>query len=475
MKQSLLLIAAAAVSSFQVLAQEKTFILANDSVITVKPALTLKVAVGEEVSRTFSFGSYKDLDFYAVDFGDGNLVATDTIGNMMTRYTKTAVSGVAVGEGNIVVYASDPTSIYALTTSTGSTVSPIYAADVSALTRINTLSLGCFDGETIDLAGLDSLSNFTSFNGGLRRLDFSHNAELKSISVAQNKLTNINVASNAKLTSLVAYSNLLENIDLSANPLIETLSVNDNAIASLVMPATADALNTLNLTNNSLTELNLAMLTKNMNYFTVNNNKLQSLVIPVQVKTFEAENNEIAEFSVVDATYSCKLANNALTLATLPTKPAGLNSNAKIKRFTYAPQADLSVAESYEVGQSIDLSAQLSSTGILAEPATTTYTLVSANGEAVAAEAYSVTDGIVTLRQAQDEPVCVVMTTEAFPLFTAGKEFKTTAFTVAAATGIAALEQKSVSSTTRYNLQGAEVSRDAKGLVIEAGKKLLVK
>ena len=108
-----------------------------------------------------------------------------------------------------------------------------------------------------------------------------------------------------------------------------------------------------------LTEIDMTGNVTKLAFLYLNNNKLQKLIIPVEVATFEAMNNEISEFSVVDATKTCKLSGNKLTIATLPTKPAGLNSATKIKNFTYAPQADLEVKD-FITEAVLDLSAQLS-------------------------------------------------------------------------------------------------------------------
>ena len=141
MKRFLLLLSGAAFLSYAS-AQEKTVTWPDASTHTVKPAFTLTVQVAESVERTFSFGTYNEFDFYAVDFGDGNLVLTDTIGYTTSTVTKTAVTGVATGDGVITVYAEDPSTVYYVTTSTGaSTDSPVLGADFSKLTKVNTLSV----------------------------------------------------------------------------------------------------------------------------------------------------------------------------------------------------------------------------------------------------------------------------------------------------------------------------------------------
>ena len=474
MKRFLLLLSGAAFLSYAS-AQEKTVTWPDASTHTVKPAFTLTVQVAESVERTFSFGTYNEFDFYAVDFGDGNLVLTDTIGYTTSTVTKTAVTGVATGDGVITVYAEDPSTVYYVTTSTGaSTDSPILGADLSKLNKVNTLSLGNVAAATLDLTALDSLQGFTSFNGQLETLDFSNNPELKNISVAQNKLKSVNVSKNTKLTNFTAYTNELETLDFSACNALEGIYAYGNKLTSVTLPENPENLGNINLQQNELTAIDLSKLTKKLALCYFNDNKLTSLIIPCEVATFEAENNQIAEFSVVDATKSCKLANNCMTLATLPTKPAGLNTTSKIKKFTYAPQADLAVEAEYNVGGVLDLSEQLTATGILEEPATTVYTLIGVAGDTIAAEAYTIDEGKITFTQAQESQVYVAMTNEAFPLFTGDVVLKTTPFSVVTPVGIETLSNAATTSR-RYNLMGAAAGKGEKGFVIEGGRKMLLK
>ena len=474
MKRFLLLLSGVAFLSYAS-AQEKTVTWPDESTHTVKPAFTLTVQVAESVERTFSFGSYNELDFYAVDYGDGNLVLTDTIGYTTSTVTKTAVTGVATGDGVITVYAEDPSTIYYVTTSTGaSTDSPVLGADFSKLNKLNTLSVANVRAATLDLSALDSLQGFTSFNGQLETLDFSKNLELKSVSVAQNKLKSINISKNTKLTNLTAYTNELETLDFSANNALEGIYAHGNKLTSVTLPENPENLGNINLQQNELTAIDLSKLTKKLALCYFNDNKLTSLIIPVEVATFESENNLIAEFSVLDATKSCKLANNCMTLATLPTKPAGLNTTSKIKKFTYAPQADLAVEAEYNVGGVLDLSDQLTATGILEEPATTVYTLIGVAGDTIAAEAYTVEKGKITFAQAQEGQVYVAMTNEAFPLFTGDVVFKTTPFSVVTPVGIETLRNAAANSR-RYNLMGVAAGKGEKGFVIEGGRKMLLK
>jgi hypothetical protein len=129
-------------------------------------------------------------------------------------------------------------------------------------------------------------------------------------------------------------------------------------------------------------------------------------------------------------------------LATIPAQPAGLNTASKTKKFTYAPQAALQVAETVTT---LDLSSQVTVANGELDPAdytkhltaNTTFSFVTAGGTAlVKGTDYKVTaPGKFIFTKAQTEKVHGVMLNEALPKFTAAAPFTTTEFTVEPATG----------------------------------------
>ncbi len=67
------------------------------------------------------------------------------------------------------------------------------------------------------------------------------------------------------------------------------------------------------------------------------------------------------------------------------------------------------------------------------------------------------------------------LTTEAFPLFTAGNVLKTTEFSVSVTSDISEISESKTSATgTDYNLLGQKVTK-AKGIIIRNGRKVIMK
>ena len=86
--------------------------IAHRAVSVVSPILTLKGAVGSEVSLTF--GVYDTEDEFSVDFGDGELqtakVGLDNKGPVQedgSTPTATTFTGTVAGDGTITVYGNN--------------------------------------------------------------------------------------------------------------------------------------------------------------------------------------------------------------------------------------------------------------------------------------------------------------------------------------------------------------------------------
>ena len=428
--------------------------------------------VGKEVSLTI--GVYDRYDIYGVDFGDGNIVA-DTVcfenGGLRdeegaevagtTHKNATVFTGTVAGEGTIKVYGKSDIWLLSVL---GNAVPAEFREGMEE--KIQNLQLSGLSVDGIDFSKMSMLTSLSVNNSPISYINVSKNAELKSLTILctsqsefEPQLKSIDLSGNPKLEYLNLGSSFykpgqLTSIDLSNNPALETIIVGNQKLTSITLPAGAKV-SQLSLEQNELTELDLSVLGSlkglqvndnqlksldlskmiegssiNVN---VSNNQLEELNIPVTVRALEAQNNKLKSFSVADATYSCKLENNQLTLATLPKKPAGLNSTAKTKRFTYAPQAAMQVPE--EVAE-LDLSDQLTAQGILDAPATTSFGfhLYQSGAALVEGTDYQVVaPGKFKFIKAQNDQVIITMKNEAFPLFDGDNVFTTTPFTVKAA------------------------------------------
>lgn len=450
----------------------KTVIELDGQKYETEQVLTLAGQPGTEVSLTI--GVYDRYDIYGVDFGDGVIVA-DTVcaenGGLRdeegaevagtTHKTATVFAGTVAGEGTIKVYGKS--DIWMLSVQ-GNAVPAEFRAGMEE--KIQNLQLSGLNVDEIDFSKMTMLTSLSVNNSPVSHIDVSKNAELKSLTVLctnqseyEPQLKSIDLSGNPKLEYLNLGSSFykagqLTSIDLSNNPALQTIVIGNNKLTSITLPAGAE-LTQLSLEQNELTELDLSVLGSlksiqvNNNQLksldlskmvegssinvNVSNNQLEELTIPVPVRALEAQNNQLTKVSIVDATYSCKLENNRLTIGTLPVKPAGLNSAAKTRRFTYAPQAALEVPAEVE---EIDLTAQLTAQGILDAPATTTFGFQLSQSGAALTEGTDYTvvaPGKFKFIKAQSEQVIATMKNEALPLFDGDNVFKTTPFAVKAA------------------------------------------
>lgn len=451
----------------------KTITLPDGTTLSVSPAATMKVVVDGETERTFNFGSYKESTYYAVDFGDGELVVTNEIGKTTSTATATAVSGVAKGEGNITVYADDAEDIWYFSTATGTNkTSSITSIDLSKLKKVQQMNLGGNAYETIDLSACDSLRTFTSANGALTTIDFSNNLELTSANLVNNQLTSVNVSKNTKLDGLTVYQNKLTELDLTNNTVMTGLYAYENNLSSVKF-AEGATFKTVNLQKNAFKEIALPAISGSSSMLYLNDNELTELTVPTSVATFETHNNKLTKISLVDCTKSCKLDNNCFTISTLPVKPAGLNTASKIKKFTYTQQAPMSVYA--KVTNTLDLSSELTAVGELTEgTATTVYTFVDAEGNVLTEGTdYEMANGVATFNKSFTG-IHAVMTNEAFPKATGANAFMTTAFDVDCTTAIK-LVNINAHNDSFYTIGGVKNAAPVKGVNISNGKKFVIK
>ena len=410
---------------------------------TVVPApqliLTFNAPANTEVSLTF--GVYDTEDTYGVDFGDGN-VQTKTVGvnnagpvDPETGQTTSATvfTGTVAGDGTIKVYGNN--DVWYLISSGAMPT----ALDQAKLMNVQQMTITGANVESVELPAYSQMTQFNFNNSPVKTLDVTKVTTLTSLSVDNTTqsqyapaLESIDLSANTELTYLKIIGNAtnkgkLAAIDLSNNTKLANVYLQDNAIKTATMPAGA-ALTFLNLQNNELEALDLSALTSITNAW--------------------LENNQLKSLSLGNVTKVCKFENNALTLATIPAQPAGMNSKTKTKNFTYAPQAALQVADLFLVNDELDLSAQAivakgelnpeavgeaAAYGSWLEDKATVFTVKTAGeipATLVEGTDYNIEGGKITFLKAQADKVYVEMTNEAFPKFTGANAFKTTEFAV---------------------------------------------
>ena len=422
---------------------------------------TFKGEVGSEVS--LKLGVYDNFDIYGVDFGDGK-IQVDTVcyqnGGLLgedgktkegtTHKSATEFKGTVAGNGLIVVYGkSDLWYVVA----SGSAIPTSF--DQEKMKKVVQLNLSKVAVDAIDLTGLDDLEIFSFSQGSVQSVNVSNNAKLRNLTINNNsastfesvlasidltkntnleqlnlmgasadkpgKLAKLDLSKNTKLTNLYAQYNALTEVILPEGAALSFINLQNNQLESIDLTKVKSFKDTY-LNNNKLKAVDLSKLTKGANLY-LDGNELTELTVPVSVKNFQANNNKLTKVSLVDCTASCKLENNNLTIATLPTKPAGLNTDSKIKKFTYNPQAEMEVTPNEYV---LDLSAQAKAQGELTEEVATVFTVKAGDAALEAGKDYTSENGKITfLKDAKG--VVVEMTSTAFPKLTV---LKTKAFNV---------------------------------------------
>ena len=422
---------------------------------------TFKGEVGSEVS--LKLGVYDAFDIYGVDFGDGKIVV-DTVcyqnGGLLgedgktkegtTHKSATEFKGTVAGKGTIIIYGkSDLWYVVA----SGSAVPTSF--DQEKLKKVVQFNISKVAVDAIDLTGLDDLEQFSFSQGSVQSVNVSNNAKLRNLTINNNsastfesvlasldltkntnleqlnlmgasadkpgKLTKLDLSKNTKLTNLYAQYNALTEVILPEGAALTFINLQNNQLESIDLTK-VKSFKDIYLNNNKLKAVDLSKLTKGANLY-LDGNQLTELTVPVSVKNFQANNNKLTKISLVDCTASCKLENNNLTIATLPTKPASLNSESKIKKFTYNPQAEMEVTPNEYV---LDLSAQAKAQGELTEEVATVFTVKAGDAALEAGKDYTIENGKITfLKDAKG--VVVEMTSTAFPKLTV---LKTKAFDV---------------------------------------------
>lgn len=486
------------------------------------PILTFKGTVG--VETTLTFGACDTEDTYGVDFGDGNLliakIGIDNKGPVQadgSTSSATKFTGTVAGDGTIKVYGVN--DVWYLVTANGTMPT---AFDQPKLMNVVQMSITGADVESVVLPAYEKLTQFSFNNSSVKSVDVSKVITLTSLSIVNTtaskfepQLESIDLSKNVNLESISIQGNTnvngkLKTLDLSANTKLKGMGlyVQYNQLESLTLPEAwapdevtetqtitygltainvqnnklttlpwdkLKALKSLYAADNQLTTVNVSEM-ENLAWFDVKNNQLTGDLDLTANKKFTnvyVNGNQLTSVKVTDVTKQFYFDNNKMSFATMPAKPASMNTTSKTKQYHYAPQAALQVAETIGI---IDLTDQLTATGILEAPATTTFSFVTAGGTTLAEGVdYEVVEpGKFKFVKEQTEKVHGVLANEGFPLFTGDNAFVTTEFTVDLTQGVNAINAASAAGKV-YNLQGVEVAQPVKGLYIQNGKKVMVK
>lgn len=397
-----------------------TLLLAVISTMTAfaqtEPAIELKAEVDGN-TRTFTIGLATE-GTVQIDWGNGEKVTSEVI-PAFDGWNQVDVSGTVSGDGKVKIYGDNIVFFECSSREDGAQV----------------LSL--------DVTKATALKDLTANTNKLTAIDLTKNTELEKLTIYSNQLTSIDISKCTKLTTLDIKNNLLTAIDITKNQALQYLTINENKFAGELDLSTNPALRNVYALNMELNSVKIGNNTASKPLFSLNNNKLTSIdasgIQDAGNATLNLIGNQLTEIKLPSAKMSIlRISKNNFTLATLPAPTVA-------KTFTYAPQNDYVIAESYKVGDVLDLSSQTSAT------LNTQFAVYKSDKTALTEGTdYTVADGKITFLTAQ-EAVYVTMSSALYSKFTGTSVYKTTITKVEGSTGINAVTAQSVKVSTAGN------------------------
>lgn len=398
-----------------------TLLLAVISTMTAfaqtEPAIELQAEVDGN-TRTFSIGLATE-GTVQIDWGNGEKVTSEVI-PAFDGWNQVNVYGTVSGEGKVKIYGDNI----------------VYFECSSRKDGAKVLSL--------DVTKATTLKDLTAYTNKLASIDLTKNTELEKLTIYSNQLTSIDISKCTKLTTLDIKNNLLTAIDITKNQALQYLAISENKFAGELDLSTNPALRNVYALNMELNSVKIGNNTASKPLFSLNNNKLTSIdasgIQDAGNATLNLIGNQLTEIKLPSAKMSIlRISKNNFTLATLP------DATTAAKNFTYAPQNDYVIAESYKVGDVLDLSSQTSAT------LNTQFAVYKSDKTALKEGTdYTVTDGKITFLTAQ-EAVYVTMSSALYSKFAGTSIYKTTITKVEGSTGINAVTAQGVKVSTVGN------------------------
>lgn len=400
-----------------------TLLLAVISTMTAfaqtEPAIELQAEVDGN-TRTLTIGLGVE-GTVQIDWGNGEKVTSEVI-PAYDGWNQVNVSGTVSGDGKVKIYGDNI----------------VYFECSSRVDGAQVLSL--------DVTKATTLKDLTANTNKLASIDLTKNTELEKLTINNNQLTSIDISKCTKLTTLDITNNLLAAIDITKNQALLTLRIGQNKLAGELDLSTNPTIKSVYALGMELNSVKIGNNTASKPLFSLNNNKLTSIdasgIQDAGNATLNLVGNQLTEIKLPSAKMNTlNISKNNFTLATLPAPDA----TTATKKFTYAPQNDYAIAESYKVEDVLDLSSQTSAT------LNTQFAVYKSDKTALTKGTdYTVADGKITFLTAQ-EAVYVTMSSALYSKFTGTSIYKTTVTKVEGSTGINAVTAQGVKVSTAGN------------------------
>lgn len=399
-----------------------TLLLAVISTMTAfaqtEPAIELQAEVDGN-TRTFTIGLATE-GTVQIDWGGGNgEKVTSEVIPAYDGWNQVNVSGTVSGDGKVKIYGDNI----------------VYFECSSRVDGAQVLSL--------DVTKATTLKDLTANTNKLASIDLTKSTELEKLTINNNQLTSIDISKCTKLTTLDITNNLLTAIDITKNQALQTLRIGQNKLTGDLDLSTNPTIKSVYALTNELTSVKIGNNTASKPYFSFNYNKLTSIdasgINDAKNAILFLIGNQLTEIKLPSAQMkTLNISKNNFTLATLP------DATTAAKGFTYAPQNDYVIAESYKVGDVLDLSSQTSAS------LNTQFAVYKSDKTALTEGTdYTVADGKITFLTAQ-EAVYVTMSSALYK-FTGTNIYKTIVTKVEGSTGINAVTAQGVKVSTAGN------------------------
>lgn len=399
-----------------------TLLLAVISTMTAfaqtEPAIELQAEVDGN-TRTFTIGLATE-GTVQIDWGGNGEKVTSEVIPAYDGWNQVDVSGTVSGEGKVKIYGDNI----------------VYFECSSRVDGAQILSL--------DVTKATTLRDLTANTNKLTSIDLTKNTELEKLTINNNQLTSIDISKCTKLTTLDITNNLLTAIDITKNQALQTLRIGQNKFTGELDLSTNPTIMKVYALDMELNSVKIGNNTASKPLFSFNNNKLTSFdasgIQDASNAYLYLSGNLLTEIKLPSTKMkTLNISKNNFTLATLP------DATTAARGFTYAPQNDYVIAESYKVGDVLDLSSQTSAT------LNTQFAVYKSDKTALTEGTdYTVAEGKITFLTAQ-EAVYVTMSSALYSKFTGTNIYKTTVTKVEGSTGINAVTAQGVKVSTAGN------------------------
>ena len=347
---------------------------------------------------------------------------------------------------------------------------------IGYFTALKQLYCGGNQLTSLDLSHNTALTKLACGNNRLTALDVSHNTALTYLNCSRNPLDSLDVSHNTALEELQCYSNGLTSLDLSQNTALEYLECADNQLTSLDLSQNT-ALGSLDCAGNQLTSLDLSQNTA-LTRLECDNNQIYGENMTALVASLRAIEDDFGELYVIDL--DSETEQNVITTTQVATA-RGKNwmvygsTNGYLDEYDGSePTFAITLPSEFEHGTVTADKANA------AEGETVTLTVIPEDGYELQTLTVTTVDSPsgapmqVRRRANVDVTPGVEPNTFTFEMPDVPVTINAT-FVDSTVTALEDIDAARTRNGQRYNLLGQPVSDEYKGIVIENGKKRVIK